>query len=157
MAQILMSKDNPTGWKLEELLEQLSLELELKNLNLFGCEEEVLQEAVISNRLVAHHLERAIEIQKETMRSFAEASGKPEDPSKPRFVFKGNLEKGITLLRAIQNGSHPYMVSCHPGKELEVNCMRQGLITQKGTRLALTERGEKFLAWYDEEFPKCST
>lgn len=158
MAQILMSKENPTGWKLEDLLQQIQRELELKNMKLVGSDQEVLQCAVILNRMIGDNLEKARGLQLEIMESFAEASKLPEDPLKPRFEVGKYLQECIDLLWSTKDGSY---LSAEPGStsyELEVHCFRQGLLgTTRADGFYLTERGVDFLAWYEQEFPKCST
>ena len=160
MAQILMSKENPTGWKLEDLLRQIQRELELKNMKLVCSDQEVLQCAVILNRMIGDNLEKARGMQREIMESFAEASKLPEDPLKPRFEVGTHLQDCINLLRSVRDDSHAYhFVKGDPlvTEALEAHCKRQGLVAPKMTRLVLTDRGVDFLAWYEQEFPKCST
>lgn len=157
MAQILMSKENPTGWKLEDLLQQIQRELELKNMKLVGSDQEVLQCAVILNRMIGDNLEKARDMQLEIMESFAEASKLPEDPLKPRFEVGAHLQDCIELLRSVRDRRLPSIATEEQLKLLEGHCLRQGLLAKNKTKPTLTYRGVDFLAWYEQEFPKCST
>lgn len=158
MAQILMSKENPTGWKLEDLLQQIQRELELKNMKLVGSDQEVLQCAVILNRMIGDNLEKARGMQLEIMESFAKASKLPEDPLKPRFEVGAHLQQIIDLLISVKNGGYTAAVLGSLAQTLEIHCFRQGLIgTTRADGVHLTDRGVDFLAWYEQEFPKCST
>ncbi|MGL4353034.1 MAG: hypothetical protein ACRCTP_03710 [Aeromonas popoffii] len=157
MAQILMSKENPTGWKLEDLLQQIQRELELKNMKLVGSDQEVLQCAVSLNLLIDSSLEKARGLQLEIMASFAETTKLPEDPLKPRFEVGAHLQDCIDLLHSARDGRYTTADLGTPHSALEIHCFRQGLLGTWAKGIFITDRGVDFLAWYEQEFPKCST
>ena len=53
---VLMTKDNPFGWKLEELAAQLREEVKAKSAKLAGVETKVAQTVVLQNNNIVHYL-----------------------------------------------------------------------------------------------------
>ncbi len=93
---ILMSRDNPTGAKLEDLLDQVAAELTAKNalieerlrndltLTNGSVSKQVFERAWNNNRKVIEHLYEAQRIQIDTMQSFTQL-GPDKGPTAPRI------------------------------------------------------------------------
>lgn len=93
---ILMSRDNPTGAKLEDLLDQVAAELEGKNALLRDrlendpdvvhdeVRKSIFERAWNNNRKVIEHLYEAQRTQIDTMRTFSEL-GPDKGPTAPRI------------------------------------------------------------------------
>lgn len=94
---VLMSVDNPTGWKLEELLEQVRVELESKNIALKNklynlpagevgqTKDIVMQCAERNNSDILELLTRAIVLQKNNMEQFDRLGADQGSTGKPRL------------------------------------------------------------------------
>ena len=81
---ILMSRDNPYGWKLEELLEKVRNELIEKNRLLEGDTCKVSDRIVRNNDFIISNLKECVIIQKETM-EVLDTLGENQGPlGKPR-------------------------------------------------------------------------
>lgn len=91
--QILMSKDNPTGWKLEELLLKAKNELGAKTTELDektatepdGDKKEVMIDVLANNRAIVHLLEQAINYQEGSMLLLDKLGADPGPEGKPRI------------------------------------------------------------------------
>lgn len=66
--QILMSKENPDGWKLEDLLTRLREELDRKNDRLSGDTHPIARGVLQSNRRIIALLNQAEQLQREALR-----------------------------------------------------------------------------------------
>ncbi|MBJ7555412.1 oligoribonuclease [Marinomonas spartinae] len=84
-ADVLMSRDNPLGWKMEELLGKVAAELAVKTKRLEESLAGDLADEVIRNNLrIRESLLKAQSIQFSTMKSF-EKLGPDRGPSSPRI------------------------------------------------------------------------
>lgn len=79
MQPILMSKENPNGYKLEELLEQVSHEMILKNEKIKHDTSKVSAMIRGNNFEIISHISRAKQLQEETYKMLAEI-GKDQGP-----------------------------------------------------------------------------
>jgi hypothetical protein len=66
-APILMSKENPNGWKLEELLAQIRKELLVKTEKITGDESTVSMKVQCNNLSIMRHLFNAEALQRESI------------------------------------------------------------------------------------------
>jgi hypothetical protein len=94
---VLMSVDNPTGWKLEELLEKIRIELESKNIALKDklynlpagevgqTKDIVMQCAQRNNSDILELLTRAIVLQKNNMEQFDRLGADQGSTGTPRI------------------------------------------------------------------------
>lgn len=83
---VLMSRDNPNGWKLEELLGKVEEELAVKTKRLEeSLAGDLADEAIRNNLRIRDFLLKAQSIQLSTMRSFKERLGPDKGPSNPRI------------------------------------------------------------------------
>lgn len=82
---VLMSRDNPNGWKLEELLPKISAEIEVKTERMReSFAGDLADKAIKNNVRIQSLLEEARVVQVDTMASFAWL-GRDRGPSKPRI------------------------------------------------------------------------
>lgn len=89
---ILMSRDNPDGAKLEELLDQLAFELDIKNALLFDTlptaigtpRAIVISRAVGNNNAIIQMLRGCASLQRDTMAAFDQL-GPDKGPTAPRI------------------------------------------------------------------------
>tara|TARA_R110002033_G_scaffold125308_1_gene167283 strand:- start:71225 stop:72115 length:891 start_codon:yes stop_codon:yes gene_type:complete len=83
---VLMSRDNPNGWKLEELLGKVEGELAVKTKRLEeSLAGDLADEAIRNNLRIRDLLLKSQSIQFSTMRSFSEKLGPDKGPSSPRI------------------------------------------------------------------------
>lgn len=83
---VLMSRDNPNGWKLEELLGKVAGELAVKTKRLEeSLAGDLAEVAKLNNTKIGLLLHQACGIQLETMRRFNETLGPDKGPSNPRI------------------------------------------------------------------------
>lgn len=64
---ILMSRENPTGFKLEELLYQLQQELQVKTDRIINDPCPASQQIVINNHVIIELLQSAEKVQRQSM------------------------------------------------------------------------------------------
>lgn len=83
---ILMSAENPEGWKLEDILAQLRHEVEQKTLKIMGDKSEAAAEVVTMNHRIMSCLSEAALCQNYNYRMLAAKVGPNEGPlGKPRI------------------------------------------------------------------------
>jgi len=82
---VLMSKDNPTGWKLEELLPQLRQEIADKNARLAGDQSATAILVRANNIRVLDHLLAAEDLQRNTIDRLAALAPDPGPSGPPRI------------------------------------------------------------------------
>mgnify|MGYP003627116136 CR=1 FL=1 len=83
---VLMSRDNPNGWKLEELLGKVAGELAVKTKRIEeSLAGDLAEVAKLNNTKIELLLHQACGIQLETMRRFNETLGPDKGPSNPRI------------------------------------------------------------------------
>ncbi|WP_273860728.1 hypothetical protein [Photobacterium sp. GSS17] len=92
MTQVLMSRDNPDGWKLEELAGQLYVELTAKNKRIRESfidgampqkKSDVLLDVLHNNQHIMTALKNIMYLQKDTMQRL-DTLGTDKGPSAPR-------------------------------------------------------------------------
>jgi hypothetical protein len=66
-ALVLMSRDNPHGWKLEELLDQLEVELKAKNEKLVGDDSDTAIRVLANNRRIITLLHQCALMQRDSI------------------------------------------------------------------------------------------
>lgn len=82
---VLMSRDNPKGWKLEDLLTRISNELSVKN-DLISDDECDLNKLIRANNVrIIEKLHESRNIQNQTMKLLDERFGPNQDPTQPRI------------------------------------------------------------------------
>lgn len=85
MSNLLMSKENPNGWKLEELLAQIHRELGEKNQLLLNDDCKVSEMIQLNNHEIMYNLMDSIHLQNDTMNRL-DALGENQGPTgKPRI------------------------------------------------------------------------
>ncbi len=77
---LLMSKENPTGYKLEELLERISHEMVMKNEKIKHSTTPQASVVRGNNFEIINHLNRAKALQEENFKTLAEIA-KDEGPT----------------------------------------------------------------------------
>lgn len=82
---VLMTPDNPDGWKLEELLKELAIELDEKNIRLAGKYEVgklpySAKKIVRNNQRIIFRLEEAYELQQDTQ-EYLDSLGPDQGPT----------------------------------------------------------------------------
>lgn len=82
---VLMTQDNPEGWKLEELLKTIAAELGAKNVRLSmkfppGEAPESAKKVIGNNQRVINRLHQALEIQQDTQ-TFLDGIGPDQGPT----------------------------------------------------------------------------
>ncbi len=83
--KILMSRDNPGGWKLEELLQDIVEDLLLKNKALGGGDPSIDKcKITANNTVIIALLETAIFVQDRTMKLLNDIYGSDRGPGDPR-------------------------------------------------------------------------
>jgi DNA-binding ferritin-like protein (Dps family) len=80
---ILMGRDNPEGWKLEDILLKIASELEAKNEYLHQTGRTDLTEIITNNSTIIDLLRRCASIQLDSMK-FMEKFGPNKGPLQPR-------------------------------------------------------------------------
>lgn len=89
-ASILMGPQNPTGWKLEELLPQIAREIEAKTLKIADDPRTVARLVAENNGMIVWHLEEAEALQR-TSYVALDSMGPNEGPlGKPRIGVGSN-------------------------------------------------------------------
>lgn len=78
-----MSRDNPGGYKLEELLELIAQDLEEKNSILVENGSPICMEAKVNNDTIINNLRMSVRTQLATMEMF-NVLGPDRGPSNPR-------------------------------------------------------------------------
>lgn len=81
---ILMGRNNPNGWKLESLLEQLANEVREKTKLIENSDHPLRDTIIENNNGIITHLNDAIALQKETYAKL-DAHSPNEGPYKPRL------------------------------------------------------------------------
>lgn len=82
---LLMSRENPNGYKLEDLLREIRLEVEAKNAKLGGDDSAAAQRVRVNNGLIIAKLIGAEELQRDTM-AVLEQIGPDQGPTgQPRI------------------------------------------------------------------------
>lgn len=71
MTKVLMSPDNPTGWKLEDLLAAIRRELEVKCAKIAGDDRAVARHVLANNRSIMEKLRLAEALQRESVAALA--------------------------------------------------------------------------------------
>ena len=82
---VLMSKDNPSGWKLEELLPQLRQEIADKNARIAGDQSATAILVRANNFRVLDHLLAAEDLQRNTVDRLSALAPDPGPNGPPRI------------------------------------------------------------------------
>jgi len=82
---VLMSKDNPSGWKLEELLPQLRQEIADKNARIAGDQSATAILVRANNYRVLDHLLAAEDLQRNTLDRLDALRPDPGPSGQPRI------------------------------------------------------------------------
>lgn len=140
--QILMTKDNPKGQKLEELLRDLQYELTLKTLRLAGDGCEVSKSVSARNVQIMDLLAEAQLLQEQNMKEVEEFFKRPSDPTAPRMVTPDNTGSIRLMIKGVKLGVG--IIGCGA---LEIKAIDAGVI-RAGDKLSLTPFGEGFYNWF---------
>lgn len=141
--QILMTKDNPEGNKLEELLRDLQYELALKTLRLAGDGCEVSKSVSTRNVQIMDLLAEAQLLQEQNMK-VEEFFKRPSDPTAPQMGFADNTDNIGLMIKGVKLGVG--VVGCF---ELELKATGGvGIIRRQKGKMALTDFGEGFYEWF---------
>ncbi|RWX72570.1 hypothetical protein [Mesorhizobium sp. M2A.F.Ca.ET.039.01.1.1] len=84
MKPILMSRENPDGHKLEELLPAIRLEIEGKNLKIMNDQRDAAQTLLANNKRIIRLLAEAEELQRASLQKLAEIGPDQGPRGKPR-------------------------------------------------------------------------
>jgi hypothetical protein len=82
---ILMSAENPTGWKLEDLLSQLRDEVLAKTSKIKDDDRPVAQRVTQNNRTILQYLTAAETLQRDSLAALATVAPDPGPLFKPRI------------------------------------------------------------------------
>lgn len=143
--KILMTKDNPEGHKLEELLRDLQYELTLKTLRLVGDGYEVSKSVSARNVQIIDLLAEAQLLQEQNMKEVEEFFKRPSDPTSPRRGTTDNTDSIGLMIKGVKLGVGA--VGCF---ELEAKAIDTGVVRFKEIKdkLELTHFGEGFYNWF---------
>ncbi|QSY98644.1 hypothetical protein J2J97_31740 (plasmid) [Rhizobium bangladeshense] len=83
-APILMSAENPTGWKLEDLLAQLRDEIVAKTNKIRDDDRPVAQLVTQNNRTILQYLTAAENLQRDSIVALAAVAPDPGPTGRPR-------------------------------------------------------------------------
>lgn len=140
--KILMTKDNPEGQKLEELLRDLQYELALKTLRLAGDGCEVSKSVSARNVQIMDLLAEAQLLQEQNMKEVEEFFKRPSDPTSPRMGAVDNTDSIGLMIKGVKLGVG--VVGCFA---LETKAIDTGVF-RAGDKLSLTPFGEGFYEWF---------
>ncbi|ARK07911.1 hypothetical protein phiA829_091 [Aeromonas phage phiA8-29] len=140
--KILMTKDNPEGQKLEELLRDLQYELALKTLRLAGDGCEVSNSVSVRNVQIMDLLAEAQLLQEQNMKEVEEFFKRPSDPTSPRMGAVDNTDSIGLMIKGVKLGVG--VVGCFA---LETKAIDTGVF-RAGDKLSLTPFGEGFYEWF---------
>lgn len=141
---ILMTKENPTGQKLEELLQTLQYELALKTLRLAGDDCQVSKSVRSRNVQIMDLLTEARHLQEQNMKEVEEFFKLPSEPSAPRMGTEDNADNIGLMLKGVKLGVG---VVGYPSLE---RLASGGLyiLDRHGSKLVFTPFGEGFYEWF---------
>lgn len=142
---ILMTKENPTGQKLEELLETLQFELALKTLRLAGDGCKISSNISRRNAQILELLAQSQSLQEENMKEVEEFFKRPSDPERPRITPEDSTDKIRLMFRSAEMNIG--MVGCF---SLETTAIDIGLM-KVHDKAELTDFGHKFHEWLKRE------
>lgn len=142
--KILMTKDNPEGQKLEELLLDLQYELALKTLRLAGDGCEVSKSVSSRNVQIMDLLAEAQLLQEQNMKEVEDFFKRPSDPTSPRMGAVDNTDSIGLMIKGVKLGVG--VVGCF---ELELKATGGvGIIRRQKGKMTLTPFGEGFYEWF---------
>lgn len=141
--KILMTKDNPEGQKLEELLRDLQYELALKTLRLAGDGCEVSKSVSARNVQIMDLLAEAQLLQEQNMKEVEEFFKRPSDPTSPRMGAVDNTDSIGLMIKGVKLGVG--VVGCFA---FETKAIDTGVFRAGDNKLSLTPFGEGFYEWF---------
>lgn len=142
---ILMTKENPNGQKLEELLQTLQFELALKTLRIAGDGCKISDNISKRNVQILDLLAEAQLLQEENMKEVEEFFKRPSDPLKPRITPEDSTDKIKLMFKGMEMNIG--MVGCFA---LESTASDIGLVRVGADKAELTAFGQKFQCWFKE-------
>lgn len=138
---ILMTKENPQGQKLEELLQALRFELALKTLRIAGDGAKISDNISKRNAQILELLAGAQRLQEENMKEVEDFFKRPSDPLRPRITPEDSTDKIRLMFKSA--GMQIGLVGCFA---LETSAIDIGLL-KVHDKAELTEFGLKFHQW----------
>lgn len=85
---VLMSAENPSGWKLEELLARLQVEVQAKQERIVNDASEVAEQVRVNNQVILDCLGRAENLQRDSYKSLSQLGKDQASEGKPRIGAK---------------------------------------------------------------------
>lgn len=110
---VLMSADNPTGWKLEELLAQIAQDLRVKNDRLEGDASPTSKAVLINNLGIIDCLTLAEVRQRDTLRRL-NLLGPDQGPGGVPRIGTGAADVTIPAQPPITTGADPGIAAAAP-------------------------------------------